>query len=135
MTTRRLQLYSHQLTTKANVWFFFIKKKILLTRHDSMVPFEYAMLLYCIMMKQAFNLGYVMQEALLTWMKNPKGGRCSLMRLNRVINLSISINDEVHRIKTMGKKQLQEDDEHDSSPPLPLKRKAKPTSNPYEKND
>uniref|UniRef100_A0A9I9DSV8 Uncharacterized protein n=1 Tax=Cucumis melo TaxID=3656 RepID=A0A9I9DSV8_CUCME len=60
----RLQLYPHQLTTESNVWLFFIKKKILPTRHDSAMPFDYAMLLYSILMKQAFNLGYLMQGAL-----------------------------------------------------------------------
>lgn len=50
-STGRLQLYLHQLIMKANIWLFFVKKKILPTQHDSMVSFEYAMLFYYILMK------------------------------------------------------------------------------------
>lgn len=72
-TTRSLQLYPHQLTTEANVWLFFIKKKIIPMRYDSTVPIEYMLLLYCKMAKQPFNLGYMMNEAFLGLMRNSKG--------------------------------------------------------------
>ncbi|KAA0040568.1 hypothetical protein E5676_scaffold98G00670 [Cucumis melo var. makuwa] len=41
MPTGRLQLLPHQLTTEANVWLFFIKKKIIAMCHDSTTPIEY----------------------------------------------------------------------------------------------
>ncbi|KAA0063128.1 hypothetical protein E5676_scaffold1213G00020 [Cucumis melo var. makuwa] len=62
---KSLQLFRHQLTTDSNEWLFFIKKKILPTHHDNTIPIEYALLSYCIMAKQPFNLGYVMNEAFL----------------------------------------------------------------------
>lgn len=51
----------------AQLWLFFMKKKILPTQHDSTVPFEYVMLLYYIFMKQTFNLVHLMQGALWPW--------------------------------------------------------------------
>lgn len=75
MPTRRLQLFLHHLTIEANVWLFFIKKKIIPTQHDSTIPIEYVLFLYCIMAKKPFNLGYVMNKAFLGWMRNPKGSK------------------------------------------------------------
>ncbi|KAA0058997.1 hypothetical protein E5676_scaffold416G00510 [Cucumis melo var. makuwa] len=70
----------HQLIkypTKANVGLFFVKKKILPMWHDSMVPFEYDMLLYCILIQQTFDMNTIIQSGLLAWMENPKGAKPS----------------------------------------------------------
>ena len=63
---------------------FFIKKKILFTRHDNMVLFEYVMLLYCILMKEAFNLGHIMQWALLAKMESSKGAKAFLSTIEEL---------------------------------------------------
>ncbi|KAA0062068.1 hypothetical protein E5676_scaffold143G001680 [Cucumis melo var. makuwa] len=41
-------------------------------QHDSIVPFEYAIILHCIITKQVFDLDKVIQRALLTYMENHK---------------------------------------------------------------
>lgn len=71
--TEKHQSYPHQLTTEANVWLFFIKKKILPTQHDNTESFNYVMLLYCILTKKAFDLNDMIQGAILTWMNISKG--------------------------------------------------------------
>ncbi|KAE8650696.1 hypothetical protein Csa_023718, partial [Cucumis sativus] len=53
----RFQLYPHQLTIEANVWLFFIKKKIVPTRYDSTISVDYAMNFYYIMTKKRQSTG------------------------------------------------------------------------------
>ncbi|KAA0044256.1 hypothetical protein E6C27_scaffold2741G00140 [Cucumis melo var. makuwa] len=78
-STDRLQLYLHQLTRSCGQCVvFFYKKKIIPMWHDSTVPNEFTLLFYGIMMKQAFNLGYVMNGEFLGWMRNPKGAKAFL---------------------------------------------------------
>lgn len=43
--------------------------------HDNTMPLEYTLLLYCIIKKQTFNLGWVMNRALLGWMGHFEGAK------------------------------------------------------------
>lgn len=124
MPTGRLQLYPHQLTIEANVWLFFIKKKILPTRHDSTCQLSIRcssiafsrnrQLGFCNargtprrdgapQRRQALSttIAKLCLKYLLTLTRLPRtnvvGGRCNLAGLNRVINLHQ--NEEEHHVK------------------------------------
>ncbi|TYK00170.1 hypothetical protein E5676_scaffold2510G00670 [Cucumis melo var. makuwa] len=43
--------------------------------YNSTVPFEYTMLLHCILTNQVFNLGQIMQGSFLTWMEHRRGAK------------------------------------------------------------
>ncbi|TYK15967.1 hypothetical protein E5676_scaffold94G00870 [Cucumis melo var. makuwa] len=121
--TRRLQLFPHQLTIEANVWLFFIKKKIFPTHHDSTILTEYALVLYCINAKKPFNLGYVMNEAFLSWMRNPKNAKPFPTTVKKLCLKYLDEEPrEIPQIDMVGGKCNLDIDT--SPPPSLLKRKA-----------
>lgn len=78
--TGKYQLFPFNLNIKASVWFVFIKKNIMPTRHDSTISMERIIHLYCIMMEISMNVGEIICEHLIARVKHPRREKPFLLR-------------------------------------------------------
>ncbi|KAA0041933.1 hypothetical protein E5676_scaffold306G001360 [Cucumis melo var. makuwa] len=73
--TRRYHLFLHNLNIEVSIWLVFEKKKIIPTRHDIAISMERIMLVYCIMEEIPMNIGEIISEHIIAWVKHLHGAR------------------------------------------------------------
>ncbi|KAA0042406.1 hypothetical protein E5676_scaffold602G001850 [Cucumis melo var. makuwa] len=61
------------MNTNASDWLVFVKKNTMPTRHDNTIFVDQIMLIYCIMEELLVNMGEIICEHDLAWVKHPRG--------------------------------------------------------------
>lgn len=84
MPIGKYQLFLHNLNTKASILMVFVKNKTILTRHDSTFSMERIMFDYCIMKEISVNIGKIISEHILAWVKLPQETRFFLHLINKL---------------------------------------------------